>query len=67
MESWVLDHLRRSRKGRGMTIQALSKELGVNRFTMSEYERGVRVCRAGFLFRWAEAVGLRLGFVVVGD
>lgn len=61
---FVLDELKSRRLSKGLSLTDVSSALGVGVRVMSEYERGIRVCRADFLFSWCRYLGVRLGVVV---
>lgn len=58
------ERLRRLRKGYGLTQEDLAKMVGVNKQTISQYERGVRRPDLEMLTRLSERLGTTTDYLV---
>lgn len=58
----VGDRIRQARTRARMSMDALSKEVGVSKTAISKYERGLDMPSSGVLVRLAKALGVRVEF-----
>lgn len=64
---WTMaDRLRKARETAGLEQDALAKELGVSRNTVSSYERGKVAPRRPVLIAWALRTGVPLAWLMHG-
>lgn len=58
-----LQPLKEARRTRKIKIQELAKTLDTTRITLGNYEAGRSVPTLEFAKRWAESLGIEIGFI----